>query len=225
MIRRIMTAICCMAVAVAASAIDFNPEELYRRGTLPWWGVRASASVAFPLHVKYARIPLASGAIGPDISVGGLYHMPIRERWYLEPNVEVYYNHLKTTGSIKPEPAGVGITEATLGTIGMRVPIYFGWSHTWRGRRSFRVFAGPQFDFRFYTHFSCDGPTKIFQGTTARPLYGDYGTDLDVRAGLGYMWGHYYVGASFSYGIVRLTKSDFGVKRGRLISATVGYDF
>lgn len=82
-----------------------------------------------------------------------------------------------------------------------------------------------QFDFRFYTHFSCDGSTKIFQGTTARPLYGDYGTDLDVRAGLGYMWGHYYVGASFSYGLVRLTKSDFGVKRGRLISATVGYDF
>ena len=52
---------------------------------------------------------------------------------------------------------------------------------------SLRVFAGPQFDFRFYTHFSCDGPRKIFQGTTARPLYGDYGTDLDLRAGVGYV--------------------------------------
>lgn len=90
---------------------------------------------------------------------------------------------------------------------------------------SLRVFAGPQFDFRFYTHFSCDGPKKIFQGTTARPLYGDYGTDLDIRAGVGYVWGRYYIGASFSYGIVRLTRSDFGVKRGRLASATVGYEF
>ncbi len=220
-----MAALCCLAAAAAAFATDFNPEEMYRRGTLPWWGVRASASLSFPMHVKYARIPLSSGAIGPDISVGGLYHMPVREKWYIEPNVELYYNHLKTTGTIKPEPAAVGITEATLGTIGIRVPVYFGWDWRLRRQRSLRVFAGPQFDFRFYTHFSCDGPKKIFQGTTARPLYGDYGTDLDIRAGVGYVWGRYYIGASFSYGIVRLTRSDFGVKRGRLASATVGYEF
>lgn len=220
-----MAALCCLAAAAAAFATDFNPEEMYRRGTLPWWGVRASASLSFPMHVKYARIPLSSGAIGPDISVGGLYHMPVREKWYIEPNVELYYNHLKTTGTIKPEPAAVGITEATLGTIGIRVPVYFGWEWRLRRQRSLRVFAGPQFDFRFYTHFSCDGPKKIFQGTTARPLYGDYGTDLDIRAGVGYVWGRYYIGASFSYGIVRLTRSDFGVKRGRLASATVGYEF
>ena len=220
-----MAALCCLAAAAAAFATDFNPEEMYRRGTLPWWGVRASASLSFPMHVKYARIPLSSGAIGPDISVGGLYHMPVREKWYIEPNVELYYNHLKTTGTIKPEPAAVGITEATLGTIGIRVPVYFGWDWRQRRQRSLRVFAGPQFDFRFYTHFSCDGPKKIFQGTTARPLYGDYGTDLDIRAGVGYVWGRYYIGASFSYGIVRLTRSDFGVKRGRLASATVGYEF
>lgn len=220
-----MAAFCCLAAAAVAFATDFNPEEMYRRGTLPWWGVRASASLAFPMHVKYARIPLSSGAIGPDISVGGLYHMPVREKWYIEPNVELYYNHLKTTGTIKPEPAAVGITEATLGTIGIRVPVYFGWEWRLRRQRSLRVFAGPQFDFRFYTHFSCDGPKKIFQGTTARPLYGDYGTDLDIRAGVGYVWGRYYIGASFSYGIVRLTRSDFGVKRGRLASATVGYEF
>lgn len=220
-----MAALCCLAAAAAAFATDFNPEEMYRRGTLPWWGVRASASLSFPMHVKYARIPLSSGAIGPDISVGGLYHMPVREKWYIEPNVELYYNHLKTTGTIKPEPAAVGITEATLGTVGIRVPVYFGWEWRLRRQRSLRVFAGPQFDFRFYTHFSCDGPKKIFQGTTARPLYGDYGTDLDIRAGVGYVWGRYYIGASFSYGIVRLTRSDFGVKRGRLASATVGYEF
>lgn len=220
-----MAALCCLAAAAAAFATDFNPEEMYRRGTLPWWGVRASASLSFPMHVKYARIPLSSGAIGPDISVGGLYHMPVREKWYIEPNVELYYNHLKTTGTIKPEPAAVGITEATLGTIGIRVPVYFGWDWRLRRQRSLRVFAGPQFDFRFYTHFSCDGPKKIFQGTMARPLYGDYGTDLDIRAGVGYVWGRYYIGASFSYGIVRLTRSDFGVKRGRLASATVGYEF
>ena len=29
--------------------------------------------------------------------------------------------------------------------------------------------------------------------TGARPLYGDYGTDLDIRAGVGYVWGRYYI--------------------------------
>ena len=204
-----MTAICCMAVAVAASAIDFNPEELYLRGHSAMVGSQSLGVGGFPLHVKYARIPLASGAIGPDISVGGLYHMPIRERWYLEPNVEVYYNHLKTTYSIKTELSrsrhnrGHARYYRHACAYIFRLEPYMARPPIVQGVRL------PAVRLPFLHPLQLRRPTKIFQGTTARPLYGDYGTDLDVRAGLGYMWGHYYVGASFSYGIVRLTKSDF----------------
>ena len=34
-----------------------------------------------------------------------------------------------------------------------------------------------------------------------------------------------WVGATYSWGLCRITRSDFGVKRQRIVQATVGYDF
>lgn len=191
----------------------------------PYFGVRASVGYAYPYHVKYARIPLAARADGVDLAVAGLFHAPFGEHFYLEPQVEAYYSMLRTDHRICQEPAEEGITKADLNTVGFRVPIFAGWRMgLWRDAE-ISFFTGPEFDFRVYTHFKPDAESKIFDGTWSRPLYGDYGVDLDIRSGVGVSFGRIWVGATYSWGLCRITRSDFGVKRQRIVQATVGYDF
>lgn len=197
----------------------------YAPGRRPYFGVRASLGYSYPYNVKYARIPLAAKATGPDISIAGLFHVPLGNLWYVEPQLEAYYSMLTTDSRICEEPAGEGITTAKLNTVGFRVPIYWGARLDIFDRVETTIFTGPQFDFRIHTAFKPDAETDIFNGTTARPLYGDYGVDLDLRSGVGFSIGHIFFGATFSWGLAHVTRSDYGAKRQRTVQATVGYDF
>lgn len=199
--------------------------ELYGFGRRPYFGVRVSGGYAYPSHVRFARIPLAAKASGPDMAISGLFHVPFGDRFYIEPQVEAYYSMLKTDHRICEEPAAEGITEAKLRTVGVRVPLYAGLRFSIADRTEFCIFGGPQFDFRIHTAFKPDAETDIFKGTTARPLYGDYGVDLDLRGGVGFGIGHIFIGATYTWGIAHVTRSDYGAKQQRMAQISVGYDF
>lgn len=228
LIKRLLTvAVLLFGIAGAIQAKN-GLYELYKTpvtGNRPYFGIRASVGYAYPYHIKYARIPLSSKATGIDGSVMGLFRAPIDHRWYVEPQIEVYFNSLKTGGTLSEEVTKAGITEATLRTVGFRVPIAFGWRHNLSENMQLSLFTGPEFDFRIKTWFHPDKPSNIFKGTTARPLYGDYGVDLDLRSGAGLTLGRYYVGASYSWKLCKITRSDYGAKRQRLVQLTFGYNF
>lgn len=199
--------------------------ERYSVGRCPYFGVRISGGYAYPSHVRYARIPLAAKATGPDFAISGLFHVPFGNRFFIEPQAELYYNLLKTDHRIYEEPAAEGVTEAKLRTVGVRVPIYAGLRFGTGRRREFTIFGGPQFDFRIHTAFRPNVDSEIFHGSTARPLYGDYGVDLDLRGGIGYSVGHIFIGATYTWGIAHITRSDYGAKQQRMAQLSVGYDF
>ena len=219
----------CAAAALAATLMCAGANELYelyKQRPRPYFGARLSASYAHPSNVKYARVPLSSAATGFDVALSGLFHAPFTYKpFYVEPQVEVYFNSLKTSGQLSERVTEAGITKATLKTIGFRVPIYFGWEKPLSESTRFSVFVGPEFDFRLKTDFNPDKETIIFKGTTKDPLYGDYGVDLDIRGGLGYSFGSYYIGATYAWKICKITRSDYGAKRQRMISVTFGYNF
>lgn len=228
LIKRLFAAALIILGVVGAIQARNGLYELYKTtnlGNRPYFGVRASVGYAYPYEIKYARIPLSSKATGLDYSIMGLFRAPIDNHWYAEPQIEVYFNNLKTAGTMSEEVAHEGITTATLRTIGFRVPIAFGWRVNLASNVQLSLFTGPEFDFRIKTWFHPDKPSNIFKGTTARPLYGDYGVDLDLRSGAGLTFGRYYVGASFAWKLCKITRSDYGAKRQRLAQITLGYNF
>lgn len=154
----------------------------------------------------------------------GLFHAPMKHGFYAEPQVEVFYNSLKTAGTISEQVAEEQVTSATMKTIGFRVPVALGWSCGFSGVRA-SIYTGPEFDFRLHTSFKPNHPTKIFNSTTARPLYGDYGVDLNLRSGIGFTFGRVYVGAAYIWKLCRITESDYGAKRQRIAELSVGYNF
>ncbi len=198
--------------------------NLYKDGDRPYFGVRLNGGYAFPSDIRYARIPLSSKAVGFDVAVMGLFHAPMKHGFYAEPQVEVFYNSLKTAGTISEQVAEEQVTSATMKTIGFRVPVALGWSCGFSGVRA-SIYTGPEFDFRLHTSFKPNHPTKIFNSTTARPLYGDYGVDLNLRSGIGFTFGRVYVGAAYIWKLCRITESDYGAKRQRIAELSVGYNF
>lgn len=222
-VRRLLIAI--LTFVAAASAADAHwLYDMYKSGDRPYFGVRLNGGYAFPLHVRYARTPVSSKANGYDIAVQGLFHAPIKYGFYAEPQIEAYYSGLKTAGVLSEEVIAENITSATMNNMGFRVPIALGWSCGFTGFRA-SIFTGPEFDFRLNTSFKPDHPTKIFNSTTARPLYGDYGVDLNLRSGIGFTFGQVYVGAAFVWKMCKITQSDYGAKRQRVALISVGYNF
>lgn len=211
------------------TAYDAGAEKiysLYRRGPRPYFGLRVNGGYAYPYQVKYARIPLSSKVVGPDGGISGLFHAPVSNLFYVEPQIEVYFNSLKTSGNITGQVAEEGITEAKLRTIGFRVPVFLGLSFdVGRPTRRLYIFAGPKFDFRLKTWFDPDKESDIFNGTTRNPLYGDYGVDLDASGGLGMSFGQFYIGAAYNWGICHITRSDYGAKRQLLAQLSLGFNF
>lgn len=191
----------------------------------PHFGVRFGGGYSYPYNIKYARTPLSSKASGFDAEVSGLFHAPMPHGFYCEPQFELYFNSLKTAGTLSQQVIDEGITEATLKTVGIRVPVALGWSVRIAREWKMFIYTGPEFDFRLKTWFHTDHPTKIFDSTTSRPLYGDYGVDLGLRSGLGFSIGRIYIGAYYTWKLCDITKSDYGAKRQRVAAISLGYNF
>lgn len=231
-----MALLCALAILPEAIAQHhpcrlgkFNRTVTITDRSLPvrraYFGVRLTGGYGYPSHVRYARIPLAVKATGADVAISGLFHAPFGQHFYVEPQVEAHYSMLKTDKRICEEPAAAGITEAELRTVGIRVPIYAGLRFDVGYMREITIFGGPQFDFRIHTAFKPDVDSQIFHGTIKNPLYGDYGVDLDLRGGIGYSVGHVFIGATYTWGIAHVTRSDYGAKQQRMAQISIGYDF
>lgn len=222
-VKRLLTSVLIVFAAVQGLNAHWL-YDLYKGYDRPYFGVRLNGGYAFPSRVQYARIPLSSRANGYDIAVQGLFHAPIKYGFYAEPQIEMFYNSLKTAGTMSDQVLEENVTSATMRTLGFRVPIALGWSV---GTSKFRmsIFTGPEFDFRLNTSFKPNAPTKIFNSTTARPLYGDYGVDLNLRSGIGFTFGRVYVGAAYVWKLCKITESDYGAKRQRVALISVGYNF
>ncbi|MDE5837573.1 MAG: PorT family protein [Paramuribaculum sp.] len=200
--------------------------DMYNTGVRrPHFGIRVGGGYSYPYNIRYARTELSTRASGFDAAVSGLFHGPMPRGFYLEPQFELYFNSLKTAGTLSEQVVNEGITEATLKTVGIRVPIALGWSKRIDRFWKFYIYTGPEFDFRLKTWFKPDHPTKIFDSTTSRPLYGDYGVDLGLRSGLGFSFGRIYIGAYYTWKLCDIAKSDYGAKRQRVAAISLGYNF
>ncbi|MDE5744037.1 MAG: PorT family protein [Paramuribaculum sp.] len=200
--------------------------DMYRTGERrPYFGMRLTGGYSYPYSIKYARIPLSTRATGFDAGISGLFHAPLRRGWYIEPQFEFYFNSLKTAGTLSEQVVKDGITEATMRTVGIKVPISLGWRVKLSREWKMYLFTGPEFDFRFKTWFKPDKPTKIFDSTISHPLYGDYGVDLGLRSGIGFGINHVYIGAYFTWKLCDIAKSDYGAKRQRVAGINIGYNF
>lgn len=222
-LRAVAVAAVLTAACVPASASVFDSGDNH-----PYFGVRVGLDVELPGNWWVGDLGLEMYTPGCGIAVGGIYNLPLVANLYFEPGLTLFYN---TAGSdISTIDADMGMVKDIFSkrTLGLRVPLQFGYRFDITERFAVAVFTGPELTVRFDERLHA----KTINSTEEYDIDENLDDSLK-RFGLGWKVGgslavdRWTVSLSGNIGLLnRIRNAVKGVHfRENIFNVSVGYNF
>lgn len=188
----------------------------------PYFGVRLSFDVTHPAG--------SNDGInnGSGLTIMGIYNLQLKNQWFLEPGIGVFYN----TMGIRPVEFDDGLYDGSIRNIGMRVPLNVGYRFNLFDNCAIALTTGPWFNVNISSKAYLDPNFERPAPSKSTALF-DYGWKrFDMQWGLGLSItcaGQYYISVSGGIGVTPMAKFRFdhshSTIRRNTVSIAIGYNF
>lgn len=206
-------------VAHAQNTVLDNPSNR------AYFGLRGSLDLMFPGDLKTGNLSVSSFKTAPGVELGGIYNVPVKANFYIEPGFKLFYDTYKLKDvSLDFDDDITYDPRTSVRRFGFRIPVMAGYHFDFNPGVKLHIFTGPEMEVgiwsRAYENFD--------DGHQSENLYGDEGgynrVDLSWILGAGISYRHFYFGINGAFGMLDMAKENIKLHENRL-SISLGYNF
>lgn len=217
----------CMAMAFILSAFASATSQntvFNNPDNSAYFGIRGGVDITCPGNVSIQNISADIFKNGGGFELGGIYNIPIKANFYIEPGLKLYYNTYSVRKEVLKKMAGV--QRLTINKFGMRVPVMAGYHFDFTEDVKVSVFTGPELEIGLAAEGEIIGTQNYNEAA------GMYGKERGLNRvnllwslGAGISYQHYYFGIAGHLGMLNMYNGEKFKFHENRVTFSLGYNF